>query len=192
MEKLFSTLKYPFVYLDCSYIFRSNISEAQSLTRRLLRQYPSKFNAEIEKIRARAECEALYYQQIHALQQAGIISSLITFEIFHECIIPASSKVIPLFGQYSAQPHDGSSIILWGENVHSEKYIKASTTLLDAKCIVADVAFFDLVVGKELEKYIINEGTLFLIGNSPEKKGGIHMAYRVPPQSFINALYSNL
>ena len=191
MEELFSALKYPFVYLDCSYILRNNIVEAQSLTRRLLRQHPNKFNAVLESIRARAECESLYYQQIRALQQAGIISSLITFEVFHECVIPVCSKVIPLFGQYSAQSHD-SSIILWGENVRCEKYIKASTTLLDANCIVADIAFFDLVVGKELQKYIINDGTLLLIGNSPEKQGGTHMAYEVPPQSFINALYSNL
>lgn len=192
MEELFSTLKYPFVYLDCSYILRSNISEAQLLTRKLLQQYPNKFNTVIENIRTRAECESLYYQQIHALQQAGIISSLITFEVFHEYIIPVCSKVIPLFGQYSTQSHDCSSIILWGENVQREKYIKASTALLDAKCIVADVAFFNFVVGKELQKYIIKEDTLFLIGNSPEKKEGTHMIYEVPPQSFINALYSNL
>lgn len=192
MENFFSALEYPFVYLDCSYIFRSNISEAQLLTRKLLRQYPNKFNAIIENIRSCAGCEILYYQQIHALQQAGVISSLITFEVFHESIIPASSKVIPLFGQYSAQSHDTSSIILWGESVNIKKYIKASTTLIDAKCIVADVAFFDLVVGKELQKYIINESTLFLIGSSPEKKGGTHTAYGMPPQSFINALYSNL
>ena len=192
MEKLFSMLKYPFVYLDRSYILRNNITDSQRLTRRLLCRNSCEFNAIIEDLDKRAECDALYYQQIANLQQTGIISSLITFEIFHKCIVPASSKVIPLFGQYSVESYDASQIVFWGENVPSEKYIKASTTLLDAKCIVADVAFFDLVVGKELRKYIINRDTFFLIGGSPEKKGGTHMAYGMPPQSFINALYSNL
>lgn len=192
MEELFFKLKYPFVYLDRSYILRNNISEAQLLTRRLLQQDPNQFHKIIENIRARSECDSLYYQQIHALQQADIISSLITCEVFHESIIPVYPKVIPLFGQYSALALN-ISIILWGEKIHRKEYINASTTLLDAKCIVADVAFFDLVVSKELRKYIINDNSLFLIGSSPgNKKGDTHMVYEVSPQSFINALYSTL
>ena len=192
MDRLFSILKYPFVYLDCSYGFRHNSTEVQSLTRRLLRQYPCKFYTAIEKLRSHAECDTLYYQQISDLQQAGIISSLITFEVFHESIIPASSSVVPLFGQYSSDLRDASKITLWGENVRFDKYIKASTILLDANCIVADTAFFDLVVGKELRKYIMNGNNLFLINKSSEKKEATHTTYELLPHEFINALHLDL
>ena len=192
MENLFSNLKYPFLYLDRSYIFRSNVPELQVLTRKLLLHHPDKFKKIIEEIRDLAECETSYYQQISALQQAGIISTLITFEVFHKCIIPASSNVIPLFGQYSTQSSPPPKITLWGENIRSNRYLRASTALLDAHCIVADVDFFELTIGKELQRYITKDKTLFIIGSSPTKSEGTHAMYQVPPYKFIDALYSAL
>lgn len=178
----------PFVYLDTSYIFRSNELNPCQLTRKLRKKKPDKFNDLINQIKENAEYEASYYREISSLLQAGIISCLISFEIFHDDILPASSNTIRLLGQYSSET---SPITLWGENISKKLYLKAASTLLDATFIVADSNFFNVAVGRELKKYIVHEKRLLIINDNNEKREGIYATHSMPPYEFINTLYLN-
>lgn len=189
---MFKLEEYPFVYLDSSYIFRSNKISPQQLTRKFLNQNPQKFNSVLAQIKEGAEGETNYYQKISVLQQLGIISSLISFEVFHEDIILPSSNTVRLFGQYSSLLCEKSPIILWGENVRENMYLKAAALILDATFIVADSKFFSVAVGRELRKYAVNNKKLMLLSNHDNTKETVFAAHSMSPYNFISDLYLSL
>lgn len=191
MKYTFSNIKKPFLFLDGSLILRTHNINTQKLTKKFQNKRPEVFAEIINKLNLQSETETAYYQQIVDLQYAGIISSLITFEIFHEKILMDSPEIILLSGQYSMDSTKESQIIFWEEPVNVKTYLSAASKILQASCIIADESFFTLNVGRSLQKYITNGCKLIILSNSI-KKGDNHIEYGMPPKEFINFLHLQL
>ena len=73
MKKSFPELAFPFVYLDSSFLHRTNNVAVQKLTRNLLAKNPQRFHALLDKLIVASKADCSYYERIIHLQQENII-----------------------------------------------------------------------------------------------------------------------
>lgn len=201
MNNTFLNLSYPFVYLDSSFLQRTNNRNAQKLSRNLLIKNPLRFKSILDDLIAASKDDAPYYDAIIELQKKGVISNVITFEALNPALALRSPSVISLFGNIfytlsttNSQLSDSySDLVLWGENVNSKKYFSAAMIIMNSQCVVADAEFMSLSVGKGLVQYITSSCTFYVVcANRFQSFDGIDEVYKASPREFILSLYSQM
>lgn len=200
MDTVFTDLVFPFVYLDSSYLYRTNNSVAQKLSRTMLTKNPKRFRFLLEEITAAAKADYPYYDGVMCLLRKKLISTLVTYEATNPALATCSNKIIQLFGRISADEFIVPSrpfelvddVVLWGEEVKTKTYYAAAMAIAESTCIVADANFFSLSVGIDLAKYIKSDCVLILLSsNQPESVlGGNYIDCKLPPKEFIRLMCS--
>lgn len=197
MKNMIPELSYPFVYLDSSFIYRSNSNAMQKLTRTFLDRHPHEFYNLLEELALAAEADAPYYKRIVCLQNRNIISTLITFESLNKELMTCSPHIIPLFGRIDGEEEggvavSGDDIVLWGEKVRLNVYMKAAMEILKSPCVVMDNTFLTLSVGRSLTKYITSNCILCILKSGMQQLSyeGKHILSELSPDQFIQRLCS--
>ena len=202
MNDIIPNLIFPFVYLDSSFLYRTNNAMMQKLTRKLLSNNPQKFNLLLDELVVASATDRLYYEQIICLQRENIISALITYEALNPELTVHSPNLISLFGNITNRstakslscPSNKKDLILWGENVKVKTYISAAMAILNSTCIVADGAFLSLSIGRRLTQYIPSDNMFYILKceNMPQKFGDNAIVHELTPKKFIEILYSQI
>lgn len=201
MKDIIPNLVFPFVYLDSSFLYRTNNTMVQRLTRKLLSKNSQRFDVLLDELVVASTADRQYYEQIICLQQKNVISALITYEALNSELAVHSPNLISLFGNItsksniSSQPHPSyKDLVLWDENVKVKAYFSAAMAILNSTCIVADGAFLSLSIGRRLTQYITSDSKFYIFKceNMPQKFGGNAIVHELPPKKFIQILYSQL
>lgn len=193
---------FPFVYLDSSFLYRTNNAMVQKLTRKHLYNNPHKFNILLDELIIASAADRLYYEQIVYLQRKNIISALITYEALNSELAIHSPNLISLFGSITnkatlnspSPPLYNEDLVLWDENVKVKTYISAAMAILNSTCIVADGAFLSLSIGRRLTQYITSDSMFYILKgeNIPQTFGSNAIIHELPPKKFIQILHSQL
>jgi hypothetical protein len=202
MKDSFPELAFPFVYLDSSFLHRTNNIAAQKLTRHLLAKNPQRFHALLDELIVASKADYSYYESIIHLQQKNIISTLVTYEALNSALAIHSPSLISLFGNIenvlpissSRSSYFFDDLVLWGENVKVKPYIAAAMEILNSSCVVADDAFLSLSIGRSLAQYVTSDCVFYILkcGNQLQNYGGNSVVYELPPNKFIQILHSQL
>lgn len=195
MLTIYKNLKYPFVYLDSSFLLRSNKYHSQIFNRKYANKHNESFLSTLNKLKADSDVDSEFYNQIMYLQQVNIISTLITYETCNRILFNNSFKQVSLFGSVirateSIDCNDG--LILWDEEVNYKNYNTAAISIAEATCIVADPIFFEINVGKALSQYISINCKVILLGNikTCTNLNTNYTTINLLPQKFMHDLIS--
>lgn len=180
----------PLVYLDSSNILRTPKSNLEFLTRQFAAKYPQKFHDTLAKIKTSSEYDNEYYWQINELLHQGKIFTLITLETANEMILKHNSQIIALLGKMQTSEED--NLVLWGENVAIKTYHRAAMSIVNALCIVADVNFFKISVGRSLLKYVPTECGFYILSTETVRPPmeTDYVVCELTPKKFIQQLFS--
>ena len=197
MISLTSKEAIPFVYLDSSSLLRCGNYEARMFTRQSFKKNPVKYTHVFQEMWKFSLEDSAYYKNIIKLIDSKRITKLITMETFNPCIQNDSENTIKLFGTAIVEGLTNSddfnseslkSLTLWGESISFKTYNSAALTIADAKCVVADPAFFLISVGLSLMDYVKSTVPLFILssGKKIEIEGDNCIKCELSPKDFIN------
>ena len=202
MKNSFPELTFPFVYLDSSFLHRTNNVAVQKLTRNLLTKNSQRFHALLDELIVASKADYSYYERIIHLQQENVISTVVTYEALNSALAVHSPSVISLFGNInntlpisSLRPsYSFEDLVLWDENVKVKPYIAAAIAILNSSCVVADAAFLSLSIGRSLAQYVTSDCVFCILkfGGQLQNYGGNSVVYELPPKKFIQILHSQL
>lgn len=202
MKDIFPKLIFPFVYLDSSFAYRKKSDSVQKLTRNLMIKNPQRFYALLNELMIASQVDYPYYKRIIQLQRENVISTVVTYEVFHPSLVVDSPSLISLFGSInnipfinsSSIPHFSEDLVLWGENVKTKSYIAAAMAILNSSCVVADDAFLSLAVGRGLVQYVTSDCLFYILKcrNQPKNHEKNSVLSQLSPEEFIRILHAYL
>lgn len=197
-----SEIVYPFIYLDSSFILRSQEINTEILTRKFSRKNPEKCKKILKELQLESQNDNDYYKKIDQLQQNGRLSTFITMETLNSYVQVSRPNQIALFGTVNnpaqinitnQQDWNLENTVLWEESVDFKTFNKAAIAIANAKCVIADAAFFQISAGRSLAEYITT-GCHFLIASTDIKKikmGSNYLQCELPPKVLIEYLSSD-
>lgn len=184
-------ISFPFLYLDSSALFRSEISP-KTVTRKTFQKDNNAYSSLIKKIIVLSSQEDMYYKYISYLISNNIISKVITCETINKEICKNEhAKTIFLFGR---KPENHNTIIvnewiLWGEEISHGNFYEAAMAIANSSCVVIDENAISLNVIKTLMNYVTSKCTVFIVGNKEWNHIGDINVIPLSPKEFIEKLF---
>ena len=184
-------VSFPFLYLDSSSLFRSNI-DPNSLTRKIVQNDKKAVPLLINKIITLSNQEDIYYKNICSLISNNIISKVITCETINKEICNSDrTKTIFLFGRQPIKMTTKltNEWILWGEEISHSSFYEAAMAIADSSCVVIDENAISLNVIKTLMNYVTSKCSVFIVGNKDWNHIEDINMIPMSPQKFIEKLF---
>ena len=184
-------ISFPFLYLDSSALFRSEI-DPKVLTRKIVQNEKKVVPLLIDQIITLSNQEDIYYKNICSLISNNIINKVITCETINKEICNSDkTKTIFLFGikPMKMTTKLTNEWVLWSEEISHSSFYEAAMAIADSSCVVVDENAISLNVIKTLMNYVTSKCSVFIVGNKDYNHHieDINMI-TMSPQKFIEKL----